>query len=300
MEKYKPFPLIVRKNKAIMPSTEKDILAMTYGSSDKMPQRFFETSETELAKCQKFDNNYFCRNKESFSTNKMKTCIGALHAKDLKSVKQNCIAKDKSDSEHAMKIDVDTWLVYAAEKTTYKSVCKDKTTKGSLNGTNYVRLPADCTFHFGDQFFQYTPDHLATFTNVMVENWEINENLTEPINETYPVFIDEKLESLRNNLTLVQSSLDKLYITPIPQITSIWTYIYWIGGIIGSLALVVGLCCCIMQCKTCLKFYCCSCRKNRLADKHSDRWDVEMQHYQPVMVMPKMDAHLPSAPAMPV
>ena len=137
-----------------------------------------ELDEADLSACQRRSNTYVCEGPTAFHTQLRRSCLGALWANDLPSVREHCPLRQTNTSWTAQSLGSDKVAVYFQQETNLQILCPGADRRIiSLQGHHVIDLPANCSLTGMDLRINARADVLLLAPVATHPQWSVAELL---------------------------------------------------------------------------------------------------------------------------
>lgn len=257
IEKYQPFPFKFN-NETVIPQVDQDILATNYENKDFLKQStlstmYFETTQEELNACKRIGDNYFCKGRGVYTTNKFNLCLGALQNGSVIDVANNCKLNKKVTQEMVAQINPQTWSIYLPQPTTKYVRCPTSFELVKFRQFNLIRLPQGCELELPNHIIISGRGEPTDTNSLVLLDWNLNKTREWPVLEKdFKTRLDQsdlKLQDLHSKLEEARMEIKRTGDTTTesakPHIGAAWTAMI----IIILLALTISIYITIRRCR---------------------------------------------------
>lgn len=245
IQKYQPFPFKYA-NDIVIPELEEDILASNYINKDfsktsTSSTKYFQTSQQELNNCKKIGDNFYCKGRSVYSTNKLNLCLGALQNGSIANVAQNCKLRRGINQEMVAQLNTQTWSIYLPEDTKRFAHCPTSFEIVDLVQFNLVRLPEGCRLDLPNHVIISSRNEPTVANTLVLLNWNLSNPHQWPLlDKDFKHRLDQgdlKFKDLHSQIEEAKISISNTT----PHMGAAWAAIVAIVIIAISLGLYLGI-----------------------------------------------------------
>lgn len=221
IQRYEPFPFLYA-NDLVIPHVQEDILAINYVNDKYLKNsaqktKYFTLNQDELNMCRKIGDNFYCKGRGVYTTNKNSLCLGALHEGSIKDISNRCTLKRSANEERVAQVNSQAWSVYLPSPMRTFAHCETSFENVQLENFNLIQLPPGCSMELRDHIIMANRNEPTETNSLVLMNWNLNLTETWPsLSEDFKNQLDQndkKIQDLDRNLTSLHEKLNTAYIT---------------------------------------------------------------------------------------